>query len=171
MRQKKNPTLGQGLNSLGQELNSPVAERRPVRDMRRRLGRSRTQRAWIGWQVRDRDDCPKVGFWCQLSADKMGQNSEMYSNWKGLHQSQEGYVPLHIGLVKIILVATALWRACNLTSFSPCLTGPVDYLFACRHKWPGFKSPGGYLCGTGILLLAMSRYSTLFFRLVRKTAC
>jgi hypothetical protein len=37
----------------------------------------------------------------------------------------------------------ALWRACNLTSFSPCLTGPVDYLFASRHNGPRFKSPGG----------------------------
>jgi hypothetical protein len=51
-----------------------------------------------------------------------------------------------------------LWRACNLTSFSPCLTGPVDYLFASRHKGPRFKSPRGYLCETGILLLALSRY-------------
>ncbi len=51
-----------------------------------------------------------------------------------------------------------LWRACNLTSFSPCLTGPVDYLFASCHKGPRFKTPGGYLCGTGILLLALSRY-------------
>ncbi len=38
-----------------------------------------------------------------------------------------------------------LWRACNLTSFSPCLTGPVDYSFASLHKGPGFKSPGGVL--------------------------
>ncbi len=53
----------------------------------------------------------------------------------------------------------ALWRACNLTSFSPCLTGPVDYLFASRHKGPRFKSLGGYLCETGILLLAMSCYT------------
>ncbi len=53
----------------------------------------------------------------------------------------------------------ALWRACNLTSISPCLTGPVDYPFASCHKGPGFKSPGGYLCGTRILLLALSRYS------------
>ncbi len=30
-----------------------------------------------------------------------------------------------------------------LTSFSPCLTGPVDYPFASRHKGPGFKTPGG----------------------------
>jgi hypothetical protein len=44
----------------------------------------------------------------------------------------------------------ALWRACNLTSFSPCLTSPVDYLFASRHKGPMFKSPGVYLCETGI---------------------
>jgi hypothetical protein len=51
-----------------------------------------------------------------------------------------------------------LWRSCNLTSFSPCLTGPVDYLFASRYKGPRFKSPGGYLCESGILLLAMSRY-------------
>jgi hypothetical protein len=40
----------------------------------------------------------------------------------------------------------------------PCLTGPVDYLFASHHKGPRFKSPGGYLCGTGILLLALSCY-------------
>ncbi len=52
----------------------------------------------------------------------------------------------------------ALWRACYLTSFSPCLTGPVDYPFASRHEGPGFKSPGGYLCETGILLLALSLY-------------
>jgi hypothetical protein len=43
----------------------------------------------------------------------------------------------------------ALWRACNLTSFSACLTGPMDYPFTSRHKGPGFKSPGGYLCETG----------------------
>jgi hypothetical protein len=51
-----------------------------------------------------------------------------------------------------------VWRSCNLTSFSPCLTGPVDYLFASRHKGPGFKSLGGYLCETRILLLALSHY-------------
>jgi hypothetical protein len=31
-------------------------------------------------------------------------------------------------------------------------------LFASRHKGPRFKSPGRYLCETGILLLALSRY-------------
>jgi hypothetical protein len=31
-------------------------------------------------------------------------------------------------------------------------------LFASRHKGHRFKSPGGYLCETGILLLAMSHY-------------
>ncbi len=46
----------------------------------------------------------------------------------------------------------------DLTSFSPCLTGPVDYPFASRHKGPEFKSPGGYLHETGILLLALSCY-------------
>jgi hypothetical protein len=58
----------------------------------------------------------------------------------------------------------ALWRACNLSSFSPCLTGPVDYLFASRHKGPGFKSPGGYWCETGILLLELSRYRSILNR-------
>ncbi len=57
----------------------------------------------------------------------------------------------------------ALWRACNLTSFSPCLTGPVDFLFASRHRGSRFKFPGGYLCETGILLLALSRYTALHF--------
>ncbi len=56
------------------------------------------------------------------------------------------------------LLGGALWRACNLTSFSPCLTSQVDNLFASRHKGPGFKTPEGYLCETGILLLALSRY-------------
>jgi hypothetical protein len=59
-----------------------------------------------------------------------------------------------VGLSNIMV-----WRACNLTSFSPCLTGPVDYLFTSRHKGPRFKSPGGYLCETGILLLALSCYN------------
>ncbi len=36
-------------------------------------------------------------------------------------------------------------------------------LFASRHKGHRFKSPGGYLCGSGILLLALSRYITLYF--------
>jgi hypothetical protein len=31
-------------------------------------------------------------------------------------------------------------------------------LFASRHKGPRFKSPGWYLCETGILLLALSHY-------------
>jgi hypothetical protein len=57
------------------------------------------------------------------------------------------------------LLGGALWRACNLTWFSPCFTGPVDYLFASHHKGPRFKSPGGDLCETGILLLALSRYN------------
>jgi hypothetical protein len=61
------------------------------------------------------------------------------------------YPSLHTSTVR-------LWRACNLTSFSQCLTGPVDYLFASHHKGPGFKSPGGFLCETGIFLLALSRY-------------
>jgi hypothetical protein len=56
------------------------------------------------------------------------------------------------------LLGGAPWRACNLTSFSPCLTGPVDYPFASRHKGCGFKSPGGYVCETRNLLLALSCY-------------
>ncbi len=36
-------------------------------------------------------------------------------------------------------------------------------LFASRHKGPRFKSPGGYLCETGILLLALSRFSTHYY--------
>ncbi len=52
-----------------------------------------------------------------------------------------------------------MFRACNLPSLSPCLTGPVDYLFASRQKGPRLKSPGGYLFKTGILLLTLSRYN------------
>jgi hypothetical protein len=49
-----------------------------------------------------------------------------------------------------------MWKACNLTAFTPCLTGPVVYLFASRHEGPGFNPQGGDLCETGILLLAVS---------------
>ncbi len=66
-------------------------------------------------------------------------------------QSREGW----------ILLCIILCRTCNLTSFSPCLTGPVDWPLASRHKGPGFKSPGGGdICETGILLLALSRYNS-----------
>ncbi len=41
-----------------------------------------------------------------------------------------------------IVVYGVLCRACNLTSFSPCLTGPVDYLFAPCHEGPGFNPQG-----------------------------
>jgi hypothetical protein len=37
----------------------------------------------------------------------------------------------------------ALWRACNLTTFTPCLTGPVDYPFTSCHEGLRFKPQGG----------------------------
>ncbi len=37
----------------------------------------------------------------------------------------------------------ALWRACYLTSFPPCLTGPVDYLTTTRD--PSSKPLGGLM--------------------------
>ncbi len=40
-----------------------------------------------------------------------------------------------------------LWRACNLTVFTPCLTGPVDYPFASIMRDPNS------------ILLALSHYS------------
>ncbi len=36
----------------------------------------------------------------------------------------------------------ALWRACYLTAFTLCLTGPVDYPFASRHEGPRFSPHG-----------------------------
>jgi hypothetical protein len=60
------------------------------------------------------------------------------------------------------LICGIVWRACNLTSFSPCLTGPVDYLFASCHKGLRFQSPGGNLYETGILLLALSHCNSAF---------
>ncbi len=60
----------------------------------------------------------------------------------------------------------ALWRACNLTSFSPCLTGPVDYLFASRHKGPRFKTPGGLMWNRDSPRLALSRYTLMFWNAI-----
>ncbi len=42
-----------------------------------------------------------------------------------------------------------LWRACNLTPFTPCLTGPVDYLFASGHEGPEFNPQRGTYVKTG----------------------
>ncbi len=39
-----------------------------------------------------------------------------------------------------------LWRACNLTAFTPCLTGLADYPFASLHEGPGFNPQGGTYC-------------------------
>jgi hypothetical protein len=49
-------------------------------------------------------------------------------------------------------------RACNLTAFIQGLTGPVGHPFASRHEGPRFNTPGGFLCETGIFLLALSGY-------------
>ncbi len=52
-----------------------------------------------------------------------------------------------------------LWRACNLTAFIHSSNGPVVHPFASHHEGPGFNPQGGiYICETGILLLALSRY-------------
>ncbi len=40
------------------------------------------------------------------------------------------------------LLGGALWRACNLTTFTPSLTGPVDYPFASHHEGLGFNPQG-----------------------------
>ncbi len=55
----------------------------------------------------------------------------------------------------------ALWRACNLTSpqFHWSSGPPVCFL----SKGTRVQSPGGYLCETGILLLALSCYSVIIF--------
>ncbi len=62
------------------------------------------------------------------------------------------------------LLGGALWRACNLSAVSPCLTGPVDYPFASCHKGSGFKSFGGYLSEAGILLLPLSRFKREIYK-------
>ncbi len=59
-----------------------------------------------------------------------------------------------------------MWKACNLTAFIPCLTGPVDHPFASRHERPGFNTRG-YLCDTGILLLALSRYKQVKMNFIK----
>jgi hypothetical protein len=56
------------------------------------------------------------------------------------------------------LINKILWTACNLTSFSQCLTGPVDYPFASHHEGPGFNSQGGTYVKPGFILLGLSCY-------------
>jgi hypothetical protein len=58
-----------------------------------------------------------------------------------------------------------LSRACNLTSFSPSLTGLVDYPCASRHKGPGFKSPGGTHVNPGFSWLRCLA-TQYFFRII-----
>jgi hypothetical protein len=52
----------------------------------------------------------------------------------------------------------ALWRAWNLTAFIHSSTGP-PLCFPSWGIWVQF--PGGYLCETRILLLALSRYKIM----------
>ncbi len=49
---------------------------------------------------------------------------------------------------------SVLWRACNLTSFSPCLIGPLTTCLLPVTRDLG-SNPRGYLCEAGILLLAL----------------
>jgi hypothetical protein len=56
-----------------------------------------------------------------------------------------------------------LCRACKVTALIHSSTGPVVHLFASHHEGPGFNPQGGYLCETGILLLALSCYSIIHF--------
>jgi hypothetical protein len=59
----------------------------------------------------------------------------------------------------------ALWRACNLPAFIHSSTGPVVYPFASFPSWgTRVQSQGGYLCETGILLLALPCYNIDFFK-------
>jgi hypothetical protein len=63
--------------------------------------------------------------------------------WQGLVMAGHAWHCDSEACLKAVLFG--LCRACNLISFSPCLTGPVDYLFASHYKGPRFKSSGGVL--------------------------
>jgi hypothetical protein len=51
-----------------------------------------------------------------------------------------------------------MWRACNLTSFSPCLTGPVTTRLLPVTRYLGSNPQGGTYVKPGFLLLVLSRY-------------
>jgi hypothetical protein len=42
-----------------------------------------------------------------------------------------------------VTLMAMVWRACNLTAFTPCLTGPMDCPFASNHEGPRFNPQGG----------------------------
>ncbi len=46
-----------------------------------------------------------------------------------------------------------MWRACNLTAFTTCLTGPVDYQFASCPEGPGFNLQGVTRCDWSLWLV------------------
>ncbi len=59
-----------------------------------------------------------------------------------------------------------------LSRFHACCRSPFrlhNHGVGCWGGSPRFKSPGGYLCETGIILLAMSRYRKDFFSLKNMT--
>jgi hypothetical protein len=94
---------------------------------------------------------------CRISVLEPGQDGLVWQ-WNSVLSPEHNDL---VWLQDLCFRVRILWRSCNLTSPSPCLTGPVDYPFASRHKGPGFKSPQGYLRETGILLLALSRYNMM----------
>jgi hypothetical protein len=53
----------------------------------------------------------------------------------------------------------ALWRACNLTAFTSCLTGPVDYPFASRLE---VQSTGGVLMWNRDTPISVVCYNTMY---------
>ncbi len=63
---------------------------------------------------------------------------------------------------------------CGEPAISPCLTGPVEYLFASRHKGPGFKTPGGTCVKPGFSCkqcLASIMYVCVFYIYIYLSVC
>ncbi len=80
---------------------------------------------------------------------------------KQLLKCGEPAISPHSHHVSLVQWTTRLLPITRDLSSKP-LGGLISYLIASCHKGPGFKSPGGYFCETGILLLALSRYRIKF---------
>jgi hypothetical protein len=69
----------------------------------------------------------------KLSSKNLKRPFSVNSLWKAV-----GYKGVNVKFT----LNTSLWRACNLTAFTPCLTGPVDYPFASVMRDPDSNPQG-----------------------------
>jgi hypothetical protein len=101
--------------------------------------------AWAGWICFESEvevEAAKGELYSQLMLRVVQLSSEVYSSCGG--EGLQCNVPYRRRSLNCQYPhCVKPLKICREPAISPCLTGPVGYLFASRHKGHGLKSPGG----------------------------